>query len=469
MRQSSGGGAAARRLHAVVRCALATIALLVSAPAPACSGDDMKAVGTDLYFPLVYGDRPTREQLATLGRRMFLDPGLSVSGRQSCASCHSPDHAYGAPNALPVQPGGPDMDRHGFRNTPSLRYLHSPVAFTEHFMEREVSGGQDDEGPTGGRTWDGRVNSGHEQALMPLLDANEMANANTDEIVQRLKGAAYADEFRQAVSAPGEDVFDNPDAAAGWLTVAIETFEQTPAEFHPFTSKYDAYLRKQAELSPSEQRGLALFNDFRKGNCVSCHPGARRNPAVDVPIFSDFGYSALGAPRNRELAVNRDADFYDLGLCGPLRKDLKGKAQYCGLFRVPTLRNVALRQSYFHNGAFHSLRQVVEFYATRDTDPQKWYPRGRDGRVEKFDDLPPQYRGNVNTDPPFAPLPGNRPRLTPAEIDDIVAFLNTLTDGYVPGGGRKLRPSGELHAAGGTLESAGMQAGRGDRRLGHGP
>jgi len=107
---------------------------------------------------------------------------------------------------------------------------------------------------------------------------------------------------------------------------------------------------------------------------------------------------------------------------------------------VPTLRNVALRQSYFHNGAFHSLRQVVEFYATRDTNPGKWYPRGKDGKLEKFDDLPPQYRGNVNADAPFAPLPGNRPRLTPAEIDDIVAFLNTLTDGYVPpkgGNGRQ--------------------------------
>ncbi|TIS69931.1 MAG: cytochrome-c peroxidase, partial [Mesorhizobium sp.] len=98
-------------------------------------------------------------------------------------------------------------------------------------------------------------------------------------------------------------------------------------------------------------------------------------------------------------------------------------------FKTPTLRNVALRKSFFHNGYVHSLREAVAFYVTRDTDPGRWYPKNADGTVEKFDDLPKAYRGNLKTDPPFnGRKPGEKPALTDAEIDDIVAFLGTLTD-----------------------------------------
>ncbi|MGZ5780907.1 MAG: cytochrome-c peroxidase, partial [Burkholderiaceae bacterium] len=335
----------------------------------ACSNEDMVAVGTDNYFPMVYGDRPTKEQLQSLGRKIFLDAGLSSSGQMSCASCHSPSHAFGPPNKLAIQLGGPEMNRSGFRNTPSLTYLHSPIAFTEHFFETEVTGGKDDEGATGGRTWDGRVNSGHDQALMPLLDKNEMANADTNEIFERLKKAGYAEEFRKIVSAPGENVLENADASIAWLSVAVETFEQSP-EFHPFTSKYDAYIRDEAQLTAQEKRGLLLFNDMKKGNCASCHPSDHKNPSSHLPIFTDFGYVAVGVPRNQKLAANADPKFFDLGLCGPLRTDLKNRAEYCGAFRTPSLRNVALRKNYFHNGAFQSLKQVVEFYVTRDITPE---------------------------------------------------------------------------------------------------
>ncbi len=391
----------------------------------------MEASGSDTRFPLVYGDRPTVEQLAALGRQMFFDPRLSASGRQSCASCHDPKRAYGPPNALAVQPGGVAGNEVGFRAAPALAYLHSPIAFTEHFFETEVSGGRDDEGPTGGRTWDGRVNTGHDQALMPLLDPREMANTSREELVERLRQAPYAQAFRDAVSAPGDDVLADPEAAVGWLTVALATFEQLPQEFHPFTSKYDAWLRDEAALSARERHGLALFNDIKKGNCASCHPSTTKNPTRSYPTFTDFGYVALGVPRNRALPANRDPAFHDLGLCGPLRTDLAGHVEYCGQFRTPTLRNVALRERFFHNGAIASLREAVAFYATRDTDPAHWYPRRGDGSVERYDDLPARYRGNVEAGVPFRPLPGNRARLSAAEVDDIVAFLKTLTDGYV--------------------------------------
>ena len=139
---------------------------------------------------------------------------------------------------------------------------------------------------------------------------------------------------------------------------------------------------------------------------------------------------AIGVPRNRTIEANADPKFFDLGVCGPLRTDLKGHDEYCGLFRTPSLRNVALRKTFFHNGAMTSLRDAVAFYATRDTDPGRWYPRNADGTAGKFDALPQRYRANINNEPPFGRMPGDKPALTDGEIDDIVAFLGTLTDGY---------------------------------------
>ena len=135
-------------------------------------------------------------------------------------------------------------------------------------------------------------------------------------------------------------------------------------------------------------------------------------------------------PRNRAIPVNGDPAHFDLGLCGPDRTDFLDRADYCGLFKTPSLRNVALRQSFMHNGVFHSLREVMEFYVERDTDPGKWYAHRADGTVEKYDDLPVIYHGNVNVDPPFDRKPGQPPALDAQEIGDVIAFLGTLTDGY---------------------------------------
>ena len=422
---------------AIVLVAAASLLSLVEV-ARACSGNAPEPTGTETHFPLMYGDRPTVAQLAALGQRIFMDPAYSASGRQSCASCHDPAHAFGPPNALPVQPGGPHLDRFGFRNTPSLRYVHAPIAFTRHFMESEVTLGQDDQGPTGGRTWDGRVDSAHDQALMPLMDPNEMANANEGAVVDRLRAASYAADFRAALSAPGENVFDDPASALVWVTVALETYERTAADFHPFDSKFDAYLRDEVALAPAERRGLALFNDMKKGNCASCHPSTRKTAADRPPIFTDFGFVALGVPRNRDLPANRDPKFFDLGLCGPLRTDLAGHPEYCGMFRTPSLRNVALRKRLFHNGAIRSLREAVAFYATRDTDPGRWYAHVP-GAKPACDDLPPQYRANLSREIPFLPRRDGRPRLDAREIDDIVAFLGTLSDGWTPARARASR------------------------------
>ncbi len=98
------------------------------------------------------------------------------------------------------------------------------------------------------------------------------------------------------------------------------------------------------------------------------------------------------------------------------------------MFRTPSLRNVAKRQVFFHNGSLHSLTDVVRFYAERDTQPQNWYPRKADGGTAKFDDLPAAYWANIDMQPPFRRKAGESPALSENDIRNIVAFLMTLSD-----------------------------------------
>ena len=142
---------------------------------------------------------------------------------------------------------------------------------------------------------------------------------------------------------------------------ALSRFQAEEPSFHPYDSKYDAYLAGKAELTPAEQRGLKLFDDPEKGNCASCHIDRPSRDGLFRPAFTDYQFEALGAPRNHELPANADPSFHDLGLCGPMRQDYTTAAAYCGLFKTPTLRNVATRKVFFHNGVFRSLEQVLHF------------------------------------------------------------------------------------------------------------
>jgi cytochrome c peroxidase len=369
-------------------------------------------------------------QLEALGRALFADPSLSASGQLACATCHNPGHAFGPPNALPVQVGGKDMRQPGIRAVPSLKYLQVVPQFTEHYFESDDEGDDSiDNGPTGGLTWDGRVDRGRDQARLPLLSPFEMANRDAADVVAKVRNGSHAEDLRRIF---GGTIFDDPDKAFAAVTEALEVFQQNFRDFYPYSSKYDFYLAGRVALTEQEARGLALFNDPHKGNCGNCHRSIRGRDGTP-PQFTDYGLIAVGVPRNRAIPANADANFFDLGACGPLRTDLSGRSNYCGRFRTPTLRNVSLRTSFYHNGAVHSLREAVAFYVDRDTNPGKWYPRDATGHVQKFDDLPQPYRDNVDMEPPFGGRPGDPPALSPSEINDVVAFLNTLTDGFEPG------------------------------------
>jgi len=284
--------------------------------------------------------------------------------------------------------------------------------------------------PQGGLFWDGRVDTLQQQAIQPLLNPVEMGNPNADAVAAKLRGAPYAQRFAQLF---GSAILRQPRLLISEAMFAVARYQVEDPSFHPYSSKFDDWLEGKARLTPAELRGYRLFNDPAKANCAGCHLD-RPRPDGTPPRFTDSQFEALGVPRNPALTFNREPRHFDLGLCGPLRQDLSAETQYCGMFLTPTLRNVATRHAFFHNGAFHTLRQVLDFYAFRDVDPAKVYPRGADGRVAAFNDLPARYRGNIDvTDPPFDRKLGEKPAISEQDERDIIAFLHTLTDGYKPG------------------------------------
>jgi len=377
----------------------------------ACSNEADKQ--TDRSQPVAMDATPE----VALGRLIFHDATLSASGLQSCASCHSPLHAHAQPNALAVQLGGPAMDQPGTRAVPSLRYLARTPALS-----------MDEAGTSsGGFNQDGSAATLAEQSERPLLAANEMANITRAAVVEKLRRAPYAAQF---ITVFGKGSLDDVNGAFNTMALALQQYQLLAPEFAPFDSRYDLYLAGKVQLTVAEARGLNLFNEEAKGNCAACHPSAKGDDGAP-PLFTDFTYDSLGVPRNAAIAANVDAAHVDLGLCQSGRGGKFSQAAECGKFKVPTLRNVATRQVFFHNGQFKSLREAVAFYVQRDTHPAKWYPAAAGGRVKKIDDLPLAYHGNVNRDEaPYGLKPGDKPALSDQEIDDLVTFLATLNDGY---------------------------------------
>lgn len=353
--------------------------------------------------------------------------------------------------------GGPRLTTPGARAVPSLRYLYRQPNFSigpdsagdndrvtplaQQAQQAEQAAGRSrvvksaaspqaaaaNLVPQGGLFWDGRADTLQQQANGPLYNPLEMDAGSPTRVIHELETAPYGRDF---VRLFGPSVFDNPRLAADEAMFAIGRYQIESADFHPFTSKFDAWLAGGARLTPAELRGYRLFNDPAAGNCAACHLDEPTRDGLP-PLFTDFQYEALGAPRNAALAANRDPHYYDLGLCGPYRTDLSQETQYCGMFLTPSLRNVATRHAFFHNGVFHSLRQVLDFYVNRDLHPERFFAHDAAGHVIPYDDLPARYRGNVDkVDAPFNRRPGDRPALTPAQIHDVIAFLDTLTDGY---------------------------------------
>jgi cytochrome c peroxidase len=358
------------------------------------------------------------DRRAALGRKIFFDARLSEPAGTSCASCHDPARGFAGNNGSTNGVARGSRPSHfARRNTPSVLYMRFVRKFHLHWEE---------DAPLvdayGGFFWDGRVDSLVALAKEPLFNPDEMNATSPALVAQKIGAGEYADDFRAEFAGA-----DNPDAVVGALGEAIDAFLRGP-EMSPFSSKYDDYVRGRAQLTPIEGRGLALFKDSAKGGCSACHKLNDRSPDPAASLFTDYGFDGVAPPRNRAVPATSDPKYYDLGLCERAGAEYKAKTEeFCGRFRTPSLRNVAVRPAFMHNGAFSKLRDVVAFYATRDTDPKRWYKSG-----VLFDDLPKEYRQNVNVDKaPYNRREGEKPALDDAEIDAIVAFLETLTDTQV--------------------------------------
>ncbi len=374
--------------------------------------------------------------MAQVGKQIFADTALSVSGKQACATCHVAAKAFAGADGLSVPLGGPNMDLPGLRATPSLMYGSYSPAF--HFAA--------DGTPTGGFFRDGRAPNLAAQAQQPFLTPFEMANGSAAEVRQRLLTRPYLAQFEAVF---GAAVLQDAAQTLASMGAALAAYQSEDSDFHPFTSKFDAYQSGTATLTAAELAGLQIFNDPTKGNCNACHVATGSNNVR--PLFTDFTYDSVAIPRNWKIAANQagtalsyvpkngapalgdpsDYDYYDMGLCGPQRTDLATKKLLCGAFKVPTLRNVAAKQNYFHNGAFDNLNDVVTWYITRDTDPARWYLKADGTPDTVYNDLPQIFDPSINVaEVPYNP--GLAPTLTSAQINLVVVFLCTLTDGYDP-------------------------------------
>src|SRR5664279_659762 len=342
-----------------------------------------------------------------LGKKLFFDTNLSTPSGLACVGCHGAEVGYTGPDAAINAAGavyeGAVAGRFGNRKPPAAAYAgHSPIL---HFDGTKW---------VGGMFWDGRATGWilgdplAEQAQGPFLNPPEQNNASSQVVIDKVLDSNYKDLFLQ--------VCTDSNTYYECIGRSIAAYERSK-EVTQFTSKYDYWLKGQAKFTGQEEQGLALFSG--KAKCANCHL---------PPNFTDFTYDNLGVPRNplnpfyNEPAWNPAGyNWVDTGLGGYLKSAGSSEAVYMaewGKHKVPTLRNVDLRptnhfiKAYAHNGYFKSLEEIVHFYNTRDVPGAGWPA--------------PEVADNVNT----AEM-GNL-GLDHGEELAIIAFLRTLSDGYMP-------------------------------------
>ncbi len=358
-----------------------------------------------------YADDP---RAAELGRRLFFDPRFSSDGKVSCATCHDP--ALGFADGKQVAHTLGRSERH----TPSLwNVAHQRWLF-----------------------WDGRADTLWAQAVQPLENELEMGGDRVA-LVQALRAdvtlrSSYEELFGAlpdvsgwpARAKPMPERGDDPRHVA-WVSMSAETRTVVNRVVSNFGKALEAYQRKLtrdnspfdrfaaalargdtdaagAVLSPQAQRGLALF--LGKGNCRSCHGG----PNFSDGEFHNIGVPPLGGGKPTDPArfagaaavladeFNARSEFSDAreGEAALKLETLEPSPQSFGEYRTPTLRNVALSPPYMHQGQFATLRDVLRFYSTLEGATQVGH----------------------HQEQTLQPL-----ELTEIEIDELVAFLESLT------------------------------------------
>jgi len=401
-----------------------------------------------------------------LGKALFFDANLSVTGTQSCSTCHDPAQGFTSPhsnfNAAGAVVEGAVAGQFGNRKPPSVAYASFSPVLSHIIDDGDVTF-------VGGAFLDGRATGGAlgtpvaDQAQGPMLNPAEMAMPSAACVVQAvlhpkdpstlpvsfatvwgkdLASLTLPESVTSACGDPNakieipEDQADAVTEVFGKIALSIAAYERT-AEVNRFSSRYDKWLAGAATLTPAELAGLEVFKAEDKGNCAACHvlsPNTLGGPAV----LTDWTFDNLGVPKNRDNPYykqlsNPDGLFWiDPGLGGYLATDPVFKPYAKANFarqQVPTLRNLTkgagpgMTKAYMHNGYFKTLEGIVHFYNTRDTLAPCGDPMASEAEAMAGNCWPaPEYPETMNRDEL-----GNL-KLTAQEEADLVSFLKTLDD-----------------------------------------
>lgn len=388
-----------------------------------------------------------------LGKLLLFDKSLSLRNNQSCASCHAPSVGWTGPipeiNRRGAVYPGSVRTAMGNRKPPTAAYATTAPLFDYDPGEGLFFGGN---------FWDGRAtgwdlgNPAADQARGPFLNPVEQALPDEAAVVSKVCSSKYAPLFKKVW---GPNVCDNIDEAYNSIALSIAAYEGS-FEVNQYSSKFDAVMAGDVEFTAQEALGWQLFEAEGKGKCALCHIIVADQENGTPPLFTDYTFDNLGIPRNPlNPFYETDPNFVDKGLGDFLRslvqnnndwrsaphvtgvRDLTDDellslaAENDGKHKVPTLRNVALApgpgftKAFGHNGYFKSLKGIVHFYNTRDVKARCANPLTTEADALIQNCWPaPEVADNVNTDEL-----GNL-GLSPEEEDAIVAFLETLSDGY---------------------------------------
>lgn len=306
------------------------------------------------FFTPAINRNSTKEQIV-LGEKLFADRNLSLNGQMACTTCHDPKLAYADGKVANLDNSGNFLER----NTPTL--INS--VFQQNFF------------------WDGRSPTLQDQVSSVFTNEKEF-NVNVHQFSDKiLKDSTYFSLFNSAF---GDRVVRNVD-----IIKAISAYVST---LNAFNSKFDRNLRGEIEtFSEKEKLGMNLF--MGKALCATCHFMPLTNGTVP-PFFTETEREVIGVPSQSDnLEIDDDPGFYWM-----FNEEL-----HKGMFKTPTVRNVALTAPYMHNGAYNTLEEVMDFY-------------NKGGGAGLGFDLEHQT------------LPFDELHLSDEEQKAIISFLKTLTD-----------------------------------------
>jgi cytochrome c peroxidase len=313
--------------------------------------------------PIPAGNPPTEDTIA-LGRRLYYDPQLSVDGTISCASCHAPQFGFSDEHKVSNGVGGKTGTR------------HSPTVINSAYNTLQF--------------WDGRAPSLEEQAKGPMANPVEMAHS-LDGVVKRvLADPKYVVLFRKAW---GTDQINIELVAK-----SIASFERTVLAGDSAFDRY-YYGHDKKALSPAAQRGLKIFTDPKKANCEVCHSIGKTNA-----LFTDNKFHNLG------IGADTRGNLNDVGRFSETKKD-----EDMGAFKTPTLRNLAHRAPFMHDGSFPTVKDALAHYIgggnLNDHLDKEIHALDfltfdeRDDLLQFLDSLNGKLPGNVGPPPDLAPAP----------------------------------------------------------------